>query len=360
MSECLQKEKRLAVNYSKRWTSDLKEFSVLQQCGGAVSNQYSSKLQRSRLLVAVSVPVLGVPFFQTVKAGSMKVHPRELEIYDGPVEESKNNLNEEEISQLEEKVSVARKYVWGWTSSVKESVAKVKNTLTTVENKSYEFVELIRTDRQFQIKVGGITAAVLSGVLLAGKGRRPIRRIFFASVLGTTAAAICYPKQAVDITQTNYQRLKVFVNEQRSNYNQKQAEKAAKEELKLRAEETRVLEDQGSPTVEVTKGEVVESQTEVSDVQEKTTEPEMAAEVKPQSSFWSKIPFVDKLTGGKTSATGDVSPVQVSDDKVDTAEAESSKDQVIVQEDSASGDVKPEGDLGQSNPEDKDMYSTRS
>jgi len=78
MSECLQKEKRLAVNYSKRWTSDLKEFSVLQQCGGAVSNQYSSKLQRSRLLVAVSVPVLGVPFFQTVKAGSMKVHPREV------------------------------------------------------------------------------------------------------------------------------------------------------------------------------------------------------------------------------------------------------------------------------------------
>jgi len=44
-----------------------------------------------------------------------------LEIYDGPVEESKNNLNEEEISQLEEKVSVARKYVWGWTSSVKVS-----------------------------------------------------------------------------------------------------------------------------------------------------------------------------------------------------------------------------------------------
>ena len=35
-----------------------------------------------------------------------------------------------------------------------------------------EFVDLIRTDRQFQIKVGGISAAVLSGVLLAGKGRK--------------------------------------------------------------------------------------------------------------------------------------------------------------------------------------------
>ena len=150
------------------------------------------------------------------------------------------------------------------------------------------------------------------------------------------------------------------MNEQRSKYNQKQAEKAAKEELKLRAEETQVLEDQASPTVEVTKEEVVESQTEVSDVQVKPTEPEIAAEVKPQSSFWSKIPFVDKLTGGKTSATGDVSPVQETSDDKAANEVESSKDRVIVQEDSASGDVKPEGDIGQSNPEDKDMYSTRS
>ena len=188
---------------------------------------------------------------------------------------------------------------------------------------------------------------------------RPIRRIFFASVLGTTAAAICYPKQAVDITQTNYRRLKVFVKEQRSKYNQKQAEKAAKEELKTPVEEGQALEGEGNPTVAVTKEEVVESQTEVSDVQEKTTELGIAAEVKPQSSFWSKIPFVDKLTGGKTNATGDVSPVQVSDDKGVT-EAERSKDQVIVQEDSPSQDVKPQGDIGQSNPEDKDMYSTRS
>ena len=43
----------------------------------------------------------------------------QLEIYDGPVEESQYKPNEEEISLLEEKVSVARRYVWGWTSSVK-------------------------------------------------------------------------------------------------------------------------------------------------------------------------------------------------------------------------------------------------
>ena len=49
----------------------------------------------------------------------------QLEIYDGPVEESQQKPNEEEISLLEEKVSVARKYVWGWTSSVK--VTRTRN-----------------------------------------------------------------------------------------------------------------------------------------------------------------------------------------------------------------------------------------
>jgi len=43
----------------------------------------------------------------------------QLEIYDRPVEESQYKPSEEEISLLEEKVSVARKHVWGWTSSVK-------------------------------------------------------------------------------------------------------------------------------------------------------------------------------------------------------------------------------------------------
>ena len=49
----------------------------------------------------------------------------QLEIYDSPVEESQYKPNEEEISLLEEKVSVARRYVWGWTSSVK--VGRTRN-----------------------------------------------------------------------------------------------------------------------------------------------------------------------------------------------------------------------------------------
>ena len=173
-------------------------------------------------------------------------------------------------------------------------------------------------------------------------------------------AAICYPKQAVHITQTNYQRLKVFINDQRNKYNQKQAEKAAKEELKNSVDKTKMLEGQEAAAVDEVKEEDAAGKNEVSqelEKQETTTEPVVTTEDKPQGSFWSKIPFVDKFIGGKSSKAGDVSPVQVSE-SVD--ESESSKDQVIVQEESTSEVSAPEGDIGQSNPEDKDMYSTRS
>lgn len=35
-----------------------------------------------------------------------------------------------------------------------------------------EFIELIQTDNEFQMKVGAISAAVLGGAVLAGRGRK--------------------------------------------------------------------------------------------------------------------------------------------------------------------------------------------
>ena len=187
---------------------------------------------------------------------------------------------------------------------------------------------------------------------------RPIRRIFYSAVLGTTAAAICYPKQAVDIALANYDRLKVFVKEQQNKFNQKRAEQVALKELEKAVEQTGISEDQEKPIeelAEVKSENMREHQVEVSEVQEEIPKQEETVEEKLKWSFWSKIPFVDKYIGSKTS---DVSPA-VASEVENITEAEPSKDQVIIQEESTS-EAKPEGDIGQSNPEDKDMYSTRS
>lgn len=193
---------------------------------------------------------------------------------------------------------------------------------------------------------------------------RPIRRIFFSSVLGTTAAAICYPKEAVLITQTNYHRLKTFVIEQWEKHNKRQAERAVKEELKTSVDETKTstaevkaetasvdeVKEEGAPNQK----EIIEKQ----ETEETNAEPlVVSTENTSKGSFWSKIPFVDKFMGAKPSEANEVKSVKVVESVDKTG---SSKDQVIVQEKTSSDVPKPEGDTGQSNPEDKDMYSTRS
>ena len=189
---------------------------------------------------------------------------------------------------------------------------------------------------------------------------RPIRRIFYSALLGTTAAAICYPKYAVDVTLANYDRLKVFTKEQLDTFNQKRAEQPAVKELENPVEEVVVSESQDKPVevvAEVTS--VNQNEVEGDKVGENTTQSEVAVEEKPKASFWSKIPFIDKIMGSKESVvSSDVSSVASS--KGDSVtEDKPTKDQVVIQEESTS-QANVQGDIGQSNPEDKDMYSTRS
>ena len=191
---------------------------------------------------------------------------------------------------------------------------------------------------------------------------RPIRRILYSAVLGTTAAAICYPKQAVEIALADYDRLKVFIKEQLNTFNQRRAEQPVIKELESPVRETVISEDQVKPTeerAEVTSVDQNENQVQGGEEEIKPTQPELAVEEKSTSSFWSKIPFLDKIMGIKEPvSSSDVTPVAPSKEESATAAVEA-KDQVIVQEESTV-QAKVEGDIGQSNPEDKDMYSTRS
>lgn len=65
-------------------------------------------------------------------------------------------------------------YLWHIFCCIRENSA---HTLVLCLNgviffNNTEFVQLLHTDRQFQMKVGGITASVFAGALLAGRGRK--------------------------------------------------------------------------------------------------------------------------------------------------------------------------------------------
>ena len=194
---------------------------------------------------------------------------------------------------------------------------------------------------------------------------RPVRRILYSGVLGTTALAICYPKQAVDITLANYDRLKAFMKEQISNFNQKKAEQPVIEEAQSVVEETVIPEGQEELADKVAESASVntpEEQDRVVEVEETVVRPEDADEEKPKSSFWSRIPFFDKLVSNKEESvvSSDANPTEASSGELGSISDEGNKDQVIVLEQSTGQPNNFEGETGQSNPEDKDMYSTRS
>ena len=77
--------------------------------------------------------------------------------------------------------------------------------------------------------------------------------------------------------------------------------------------------------------------------------------------IWSKIPFIDKLVGKREdpAVIFESSLAVGNKEEIGVVASDENKDQVILLEQTA-GKTNVEGDLGQSNPEDKDMYSTRS
>ena len=164
----------------------------------------------------------------------------------------------------------------------------------------------------------------------------------------------------------NYDRLKMYTREQWHKFNQTRTEQAASKKLESPVEGTEISKDQDKPTKNVPEQanvELREDKVEVKEVPEEVSEERVVAdaEQKPKASFWSNIPFLDKFIGNRESPTGDeVSPPVGVGEGEDVKGSGDIKDQVIVQQESTIEEVKIEGDIGQSNPEDKDMYSTRS
>ena len=78
---------------------------------------------------------------------------------------------------------------------------------------------------------------------------------------------------------------------------------------------------------------------------------------KQESPFWSKTPIIDKFFGKKESPSlsSESSPAVSNKEVIGSVATDENKEQVILFEQSA-GQTNVEGDIGQSNPDDKDVY----
>ena len=80
---------------------------------------------------------------------------------------------------------------------------------------------------------------------------------------------------------------------------------------------------------------------------------------KQESPFWSKIPIINKFFGKKEnpSLSSESSPAVSNKGEIGSVATDENKEQVILFVRSAA-QTNVEGDIGQSNPEGKDLYST--
>lgn len=178
-----------------------------------LSKMASAMLRGSQVLWWITPPAIGLTYhFSTVRAAdnvNTKVDRKDLDIYDKIDKEQSigKPAEDDSPSALEEQVSKARTFVWKHSETAKRTMDSTSKGFKKFVENAQEFARDMQTNRSLQLKTGAITVATLTGLVLAGKGRRPLRRVFFSGGLGIATAAVCYPNRTASTAKDAYHKL---------------------------------------------------------------------------------------------------------------------------------------------------------
>lgn len=195
---------------------------------------------------------------------------------------------------------------------------------------------------------------------------RPFRRLFYSAGLGSIAFSACYPQKAWVITKKGAEQSKVLFNKLKAMYDeqkQKRLTQAAEEKIETKATVEKpgeFVQEHPAPTlVKIQEPEppTVVINEEIKDIGAMTITGALDSES--ERSYFSYIPFLGWFFKGSSSnvttaesMVKEQTQTPLVGDKDEKCGCESSVP-------SANAKQEAVGDHGQSNPEDKDMYSTR-
>ncbi|KAM4695701.1 MICOS complex subunit MIC27 [Rhinophrynus dorsalis] len=121
--------------------------------------------------------------------------PNQLSIYCVPPHHSK--YIEEQPGRLQTGFSVVRKTVWPYVIWGEHACSSIKSGVQdTVQFGKDSYVYLKNPPPEFLARVGVITVSGLAGLVLARKGSR-LKKIVYPLGLTTLGISVCYPAQAV-------------------------------------------------------------------------------------------------------------------------------------------------------------------
>jgi len=350
--------------------------------------------------------VISKSYPTVLHAGTKKhmVKPSELDIY-----------QEHEVIEVVQKppypaiiyenVSAARRSLTGMFSGLLTTHEKISEFFGSLNGKLTNVYTETLQDPYFLLTPGAIATAAVGGALLAGRGRRTIKRSFYAGVFALTATAASYPQRSLDIATTGYYHTSSAISnlvqswrERSSNVTEKIAPKHENEPVEINEVDESILLSE--PVV----NNLMSKSTEEGE-DDSTVMSEMTGET--ENIATSEVTMEAKLLTETTNDTEDIIQEELkivteeiitvddsqesielvvesdseSSETVDEAHNESNKivaendehsSEIVEEDGNVYSEVISEGDnestetlvvepdYGQSNVEDKDMYSTRS
>jgi len=328
-------------------------------------------------------------FTSTLHASSQRnlLKPSELDIYTEPPPSDLADLGKPFPEFLYDKIGNGRKSVTGVFKGLLTTHEKVSDTYSSTEGKVINTYNKTLQDPYFLVSPIVIVCAAAGGAIVAGKGKQPIQRSLYSLLFGVTATAVCYPQRAKEIITTSYHHTASSIGQlfsgggggttttERVVEELKGTEEndAPIDEVEVKAIEEEfvvlTIDDAGAVEEESDTAPGLVAAIEESDIVAVIAEEDEVAPVA------AEMPVVDNVADEENIVAAEAvqpeaeepySPEQTELKEVlvapiDVESTEEKDDVREVEFDEAATSVNEiEGDVGQSNPEDADMYSTRS
>ena len=171
---------------------------------------------------------------------------------------------------------------------------------------------------------------------------QPFKRLFFSTALGLSVSGVLYPKKAVDISSAGYEKAKVYGSKAINYVREQWKEKPKQLEININ-------DKQGNGSV------VADNESELEATPSSIKDEEFVIVTESEIQGSESESYRDRIASSDISHVGEKAVIQ---DKEQEIAQDSKTNSSLVANDKETKE-KPI-DLGQSNPEDGDLYSTRS
>ena len=162
----------------------------------------------------MSITMAYLRCLQSVKAAAddgelerKRVKPADLDVYFEPLE-SPVLAQEPAPYALQKHVSTVRKQIWKIADGTVNTFRNAKTRILNVKDGVINTYEEAKSNPLSMLRPGCITAAIIAGTIVPGRGKKRVLRLASGTLGGTLAAGVAYPHKTLQIATGVYNKTK--------------------------------------------------------------------------------------------------------------------------------------------------------